>query len=78
MDDDKLHEQIQTKAIELTELLETYSKDKRLSQPKLTKLLLMLLEYWSLDNNLASASRCSQLVFEIEEEIIKLGKEYDN
>lgn len=63
-------------AYKLTALLQNeYSSLRRNDFVDLT---LLLLEYWSLEDDLSSAFANSEISFDIEEKIIELGNKYQN
>lgn len=75
--DAAIYSEIQVTSERLKELLEKYCKDKNIKKPDFVELTMMLLNYWSLDDDLSTACAHSDLTMSIEDKIIELGKSYD-
>lgn len=74
---DKIHEQIQNIAFNLIERLEAYKKTVNLRREDFAELTLMLLDYWSLDDDLSTAKACEDISTRIEDKVIELAEKYD-
>ena len=73
---DEIYGQVQEASCNLSDKLNTYSNMVDLKRKDFAELTLLLLEYWSLDNDLSAEKASEDISDEIEEKVIWLAKRY--